>query len=65
MIGTEIFTYIFAGLLFAVGIFWYPALLIGFILAIYLFFIMDKETYICKKCGNQVKPNELHKQTNT
>ena len=65
MIGAEIFMYIAAGLLFAVGMFWYPALIIGFIFAVYIFFIMSKDTYLCKKCGKQVKRSDLYKKKNT
>jgi len=57
--------YTVAGLLIAVGILWYPALIIGGIISIYVFFIMDKNIYLCKKCGNQVKPSEIHKQKST
>lgn len=65
MIGAEIFMYIVAGILFTVGIFWYPALIIGLIMAVYIFFIKNKDIYLCKRCGNQIKPSELYKNKNT
>ena len=61
MVGAEILMYVIAGLLLVFGMYWYPALAIGLILAAWLFFAKGNNMYICKSCGKQFEFKELYR----
>ena len=65
MVGAEILMYITAAAFFIIGLQWYPALIIGFILAVWLFFIKGKNKFNCKGCGGQFTHGELYKKKNS
>ena len=54
-IGSEILMYVIAGVLFFIGMQWPPALILGGVFAIWLFFFRGKNKFNCKSCGAEFK----------
>ena len=63
MLGAEVLAYVFAGVLFAIGILWWPALVIGGIFALWLLFFRDGSgvEYECKSCGKRMQHEDLYR----
>ena len=62
MIGAEIAMYLIAGILFAVGMQWPPALFVGIVLVGYIFLKKSKKMqFSCKKCETEFTYEELYK----
>jgi predicted nucleic-acid-binding Zn-ribbon protein len=60
-VGAEMLMYIIAGMLLLIGLQWPPALIVGGVIAFWLFFIREKNKFNCNSCGAQFKYGELYK----